>query len=169
MQTDGRRILLGPAWPKEWNAAFKLHAPDQTTVAGRVEGGRVVVEEVLPASRRKDIEILPLKTMVIPVPVSQGKPARASTNWHGVGYDAGKAVDGNDTTRWGGAEGARTGWLEVDLGEPVEVSRAQQALQQRALQQRPRQDVDSQRAVPTGRNRRGGNRRLPTFLVGGPG
>jgi hypothetical protein len=27
MQTVGRKILLLPAWPKNWNADFKLHAP----------------------------------------------------------------------------------------------------------------------------------------------
>ena len=74
-----RRLVAAESW--EWvfenhNMCFPqmyvcfpfdhlfLHGPDRTTVAGRVEGGRVVVEEVLPASRRKDIEILPLKTML---------------------------------------------------------------------------------------------------------
>ena len=37
LQTDGRRILLLPAWPPEWTADFKLHAPYQTTVEGHVE------------------------------------------------------------------------------------------------------------------------------------
>lgn len=37
MQCNGRRILLCPAWPAEWDCDFKLHAPDQTTVEGRVE------------------------------------------------------------------------------------------------------------------------------------
>jgi len=63
MQTDGKRILLGPAWPTEWNASFKLHAPFQTTVEGRVENGKVVVTKVSPESRQKDIEIFPLKSL----------------------------------------------------------------------------------------------------------
>ena len=33
MQCDGKRIQLLPAWPAAWNADFKLHAPDATTVA----------------------------------------------------------------------------------------------------------------------------------------
>jgi hypothetical protein len=122
MQTDGKRILLGPAWPAEWDCDFKLHAPYQTIVEGKVTGGKVIVTKVTPASRQADIEIFPLKNLP-PTPLSQGKSARASTNWHGTGYDAGKAVDGNDATRWGSAEGARTGWLEVDLGKPAAISR----------------------------------------------
>ena len=29
MQTSGERILLFPAWPKEWDVQFKLHAPGE--------------------------------------------------------------------------------------------------------------------------------------------
>ena len=30
LQADGKRILLLPAWPKDWDADFKLRAPLQT-------------------------------------------------------------------------------------------------------------------------------------------
>ena len=79
MQTDGKRILLGPAWPAEWDCHFKLHAPYQTTVEGRVANGKLVVEKVTPESRRKDLEIFPLKRSPKP-PVSTGKPATATYN-----------------------------------------------------------------------------------------
>jgi len=59
MQTDGKRILLAPAWPGEWDCSFKLHAPYQTTVSGRVVGGKVMVDTVIPESRRADIDIFP--------------------------------------------------------------------------------------------------------------
>ena len=121
MQTDGRRILLGPAWPAEWNCDFKLHAPYQTTVEGHVADGSVVVDKITPESRRGDIEIFPLK-MAPPPPVSEGKPATASSQWSSD-YDAGRAFDGDLGTRWASAAGHRTGWLEVDLGVPTEVSR----------------------------------------------
>ena len=124
MQTDGRRILLGPAWPSEWNCDFKLHAPYQTTVEGRVQDGKLTVTQVVPESRRSDIVILPLKTGVIPVAVSQGKAATASSTYHQAGYDPTKAIDGDSATRWASADGARSGWLEVDLGKPTAVSRA---------------------------------------------
>lgn len=32
MQTVGDKIYLLPAWPKEWNVSFKLHAPGNTVV-----------------------------------------------------------------------------------------------------------------------------------------
>jgi len=59
-----------------------------------------------------------------PAPLSEGKPARASSVWPQPGYEAGKAFDGDEATRWGAAAGARSGWLEVDLGAPTLVGRA---------------------------------------------
>jgi len=60
MQCDGRRIQLLPAWPAEWTADFKLHAPYQTTVEGHVENGKVTQLKVTPSSRAKDVVILPV-------------------------------------------------------------------------------------------------------------
>ena len=57
MQCDGKKILLLPAWPKEWSADFKLCAPFQTTVDGRVEKGKIVHLKVTPESRRADVEV----------------------------------------------------------------------------------------------------------------
>jgi hypothetical protein len=59
MQSVDRRILLLPAWPREWNASFKLHAPFNTTVEGVVRGGKIEGLKVVPAERFKDVEILP--------------------------------------------------------------------------------------------------------------
>lgn len=58
MQIDGRKIMLLPAWPKDWSADFKLHAPYNTTVQGTVKNGKITVLTVLPASRRKDVQIM---------------------------------------------------------------------------------------------------------------
>ena len=58
MQYDGRRIFLLPAWPKEWNCSFKLHAPFKTTIEGRVVDGELKDLVVTPASRRADV-VLP--------------------------------------------------------------------------------------------------------------
>jgi len=55
MQTIGDRILLLPAWPKDWDCDFKLHAPQQTTVSGKVRNGRVIDLIVKPESRRHDV------------------------------------------------------------------------------------------------------------------
>jgi hypothetical protein len=57
MQTIGDRILLLPAWPADWDCDFKLHAPRQTVVSGKVRAGRVLDLIVTPESRRKDVVI----------------------------------------------------------------------------------------------------------------
>jgi hypothetical protein len=59
LQTIGRRILLLPAWPKNWDCSFKLHAPFQTVVEGRVVAGKILDLKVTPESRRADVEIMP--------------------------------------------------------------------------------------------------------------
>lgn len=58
LQTNGDQILLFPAWPKEWDIHFKLHAPGETTVEATLKNGKVTELKVLPESRRKDIIIM---------------------------------------------------------------------------------------------------------------
>jgi len=55
LQSDGRRLFLLPAWPKNWNATFKLHAPYQTIIEGAYRGGKLVDLKVTPPERRKDV------------------------------------------------------------------------------------------------------------------
>lgn len=61
LQTDGKRILLFPAWPKHVDVHFKLHAPYNTTVEAELKGGRLIYLKVMPESRRQDIELIPLE------------------------------------------------------------------------------------------------------------
>lgn len=55
LQTEGEKIFLQPAWPKDWNATFKLHAPYNTVIEGRVVNGKVTDLKVSPKSRTKDV------------------------------------------------------------------------------------------------------------------
>ena len=55
MQTNGGKIYLLPAWPKDWNVQFKLHAPRRTVVEGTVEAGVLRSLVVTPQSRAKDV------------------------------------------------------------------------------------------------------------------
>ena len=55
MQTDGDRIYVLPAWPKDWNVNFKLHAPKNTVVEGVYRAGKLQQLKVTPESRRKDV------------------------------------------------------------------------------------------------------------------
>jgi hypothetical protein len=57
MQCDGRHIILLPAWPKDWSAHFKLHAPYQTIVEGSVQNGMITSLRVTPKARKKDVII----------------------------------------------------------------------------------------------------------------
>ena len=55
---DGKIYLL-PAWPKEWDVDFKLHAPQQTIVEAIVRNGKILSLKVTPQSREKDLIIDP--------------------------------------------------------------------------------------------------------------
>jgi len=55
MQVDGKKIMLLPAWPGYWDADFKLNAPYNTTVEGKVVKGKLVNLKVTPASRMADV------------------------------------------------------------------------------------------------------------------
>jgi hypothetical protein len=55
LNADGDKIHVLPAWPKDWNLHFKLHAPRRTTVEGRVRDGKLVDLTVTPASRARDV------------------------------------------------------------------------------------------------------------------
>jgi len=53
-----RKIYLLPAWPKDWEVDFELHAPEQTTVETIVRNRKIVSLKVYPESREKDIIII---------------------------------------------------------------------------------------------------------------
>jgi alpha-L-fucosidase 2 len=57
MQTNGREIILLPAWPTSWDAEFKLHAPYETTVEGRIVKGKLVDLTVTPEARKRDVTV----------------------------------------------------------------------------------------------------------------
>ena len=58
MQTDGKKIMLFPAWPKNMDVHFKLHAPYNTTVEAEIKNGKLINLNVIPAFRKKDVEIM---------------------------------------------------------------------------------------------------------------
>jgi hypothetical protein len=123
------KLHIFPAWPKEWDVDFKLHAPGPTIVQGVLRGGKLESLKVTPAARAKDIVNWlgkqPAYTPLAPppVPLSQGKKITASSQFTEPGYDAARANDGDVKTRWASDYGARSGWLEIDLGEESEIGR----------------------------------------------
>jgi len=58
MQVNGKKIYLLPAWPKDWNGSFKLHAPSNTTVEGKIENGKMKTLNVMPKEREKDVVVM---------------------------------------------------------------------------------------------------------------
>ena len=58
MQTHGGKIRLLPAWPEDWDVDFKLHAPGQTVVEGKVRAGRMEFLEVIPKERWNDVVLI---------------------------------------------------------------------------------------------------------------
>jgi hypothetical protein len=57
LQTDGNQIFLLPAWPKDWDVEFKLHAPQKTVIEGVYRHGNLGSLRVTPESRRRDLVI----------------------------------------------------------------------------------------------------------------
>ncbi len=59
LQTEpsSTKIHLGPAWPKDWDCSFKLHAPGPTVIQGKMKAGKMLDLTVTPESRRHDIVI----------------------------------------------------------------------------------------------------------------
>jgi alpha-L-fucosidase len=103
---------------------------------GAVKYGNIFALDVGPdyAGKLREIDVQTLRKVgqyirgeikLPPPPVSRGKSASASSVWNSQrGFDAAAAFDGSPATRWGAVENSRSGWLEVDLGEPRLVDRA---------------------------------------------
>jgi hypothetical protein len=58
LQTDDRKIFLFPAWPKDMDVHFKLHAPYNTTVEAELKAGKVTLLKVDPEQRKADVELM---------------------------------------------------------------------------------------------------------------
>ena len=58
LQSNGKRLFLFPAWPKEWDVKFRLHAPGSTTIESELRDGKIVSLEVNPKHRLQDITII---------------------------------------------------------------------------------------------------------------
>jgi hypothetical protein len=74
LQAEGDTIWLLPAWPREWDVRFRLHAPKCTVVEVVFAEGRITHLAVTPTERRADI--VPMQGLELPppcVPASRGQ------------------------------------------------------------------------------------------------
>jgi alpha-L-fucosidase 2 len=55
LQSDYGRIHLFPAWPKEWDADFRLHAESNTVVEATLRRGRITRFRISPSYRARDL------------------------------------------------------------------------------------------------------------------
>lgn len=58
LQVNDNKIILFPAWPKEWDIHFKLHAPGSTTVEAELKNGRIIKLDIMPKEREKDLILM---------------------------------------------------------------------------------------------------------------
>ncbi len=58
MQTDGKKIMLFPAWPKNIDVHFKLHAPYSTVVEAEIKQGKLIILKVSPEARKADVILM---------------------------------------------------------------------------------------------------------------
>ena len=55
LQEANGKIYLFPAWPKDWNVHFKLHATQNTTIEAELINGELKILKVIPEERKKDV------------------------------------------------------------------------------------------------------------------
>ncbi|HEY8966895.1 MAG TPA: hypothetical protein VIM58_10650, partial [Candidatus Methylacidiphilales bacterium] len=55
---NGAKLLLFPAWPREWNVSFRLHAARNTVVEGVLRNGKLESLVVTPPERRGDVVVM---------------------------------------------------------------------------------------------------------------
>ena len=55
LQESNGKIYLFPAWPKDWNVHFKLHASQNTIIEAELQNGITKIIKVIPQEREKDI------------------------------------------------------------------------------------------------------------------
>jgi hypothetical protein len=55
LQEASGKIYLFPAWPKDWNVHFKLHATQNTTVEAELINGELKIIKVIPEERKAAI------------------------------------------------------------------------------------------------------------------
>jgi alpha-L-fucosidase len=111
------------------------HSPEKLyrDYLGAVKYGNVFALDVGPnyEGKLRDIDVQTLRKVgemirskvVLPEPLVPIREILASSTW-GYGYEAANAYDNYDESRWAAERGARSGWLEIDLGKETLIGGA---------------------------------------------
>jgi hypothetical protein len=57
IQEANGKILLLPAWPAKWDVDFKQHVTGGAVITGRVNNGKLVEWDIVPADRKSDVVV----------------------------------------------------------------------------------------------------------------
>ncbi|MEX2567573.1 MAG: DUF5703 domain-containing protein [Cyclobacteriaceae bacterium] len=55
LQTHDGKLHMFPAWPKDWDVEFKLHAPKKTIISGNLINGELMDLKITPERRNEDL------------------------------------------------------------------------------------------------------------------
>jgi hypothetical protein len=89
VQEAGDKVILLPAWPKDWDVDFKLHLARMTVVTGTVRDGKLVKWDIQPASRKKDVTVCALQGAGRTIP-ENAHPLRVGMDQDGASGFAGQ-------------------------------------------------------------------------------
>ncbi|MFZ3495439.1 glycosyl hydrolase family 8 [Streptomyces sp. 5.8] len=121
-QRSAHRDRRRPRWHRPL-AGFAAVAATMAGLTGLSTPTATATDTVAAATATAAVgAALPGAAEAAPVLVSTGKPATASSV-EASGFEAGKAVDANASTRWASAEGVDPQWIRIDLGAAHTISR----------------------------------------------
>jgi hypothetical protein len=125
LRARGERLAVSPAeitlgpWPAMAKVTVKAKA--EGLKRGQTWTGSVALQ---PAGDQQPTHSIEVRVaMPPPENLARKAAAAASSVWPG-GYEAARAIDGDDTTRWNSEKGDQNGaWLELRWKTPVEFNR----------------------------------------------
>ena len=95
---EGRRIILFPTWPDEWDVNFRVHLPYETVLQGELEDGEVVSLRANPSDRLEDIDYIRFESQPVDAPVvSLSAPVDGGVFGWGEAVDFTVAVTDTDS------------------------------------------------------------------------
>jgi alpha-L-fucosidase len=113
-----------PLQPDGPATAYLLADPKRQPLTLEASRAGIVIKVPVTMELDQASSVIVLQGSFKAIEVISAKAAKASSTWGQAGVEPDKAIDGNLGTRWGAAENARSGWLEIDLGKPARIASA---------------------------------------------